>query len=113
MFAVVHWTTTALVIAQSDDTFPNYSTPDAAEARDADGPDPQYADGSPGQYVLIGSQWPQPGGPGTPIQIQALMLVTTTITSRMPGLTGSSATIRRRQCGPRSDAIAIITLILS
>jgi hypothetical protein len=42
---------------------------DYADARDADAPDPQYADGSPGQYVLIGSQWPQPSGKGTPITL--------------------------------------------
>jgi hypothetical protein len=55
--------------AQSDSTFPNYSTPAAAAARDADAPDPQYADGSPGQYVLEGTQRPQPGGKGAPITI--------------------------------------------
>ena len=32
-------------------------------------PDPQFADGSPGQYTTVGSQWPQPGGDGTPITI--------------------------------------------
>jgi hypothetical protein len=42
---------------------------DFADARDADGPDPQFADGSPGQYVLVGTQWPQPGGKGTPITL--------------------------------------------
>jgi hypothetical protein len=40
---------------------------DYADGRDA--PTPQYADGSPGQYVLEGSQWPQPGGEGTPITL--------------------------------------------
>jgi len=32
-------------------------------------PDPQFADGSPGQYVLVGSQWPQLGGKGSPITL--------------------------------------------
>ncbi len=35
----------------------------------ADRPDPQFADGSPGQYMLIGSQWPQPGGKNSPITL--------------------------------------------
>ena len=40
----------------------------------ADGSDPQYADGSPGQYVIL-SRWPQPGScgfancPGTPLTL--------------------------------------------
>jgi hypothetical protein len=42
-------------------------TPDGADARET--PTPVYADGSPGQYVLTGNQWPQPGGKGTPITL--------------------------------------------
>jgi Matrixin len=57
------------VLAQSDSTFPNYSTPDQADGEIGARPDPQFADGSPGQYVLIGTQWPQPGGKNTPITI--------------------------------------------
>ncbi len=69
VLAIAAQATCGRAFAQSDSTFPNYSTPDAADARDADAPDPQYADGSPGQYVLEGGQWPQPGGKGTPITI--------------------------------------------
>ena len=69
MLAIGNWTASGRVFAQSDGAFPNYSTPDAADARDADAPEPQYADGSPGQYVLTGTQWPQPGGKGTPITL--------------------------------------------
>jgi hypothetical protein len=57
------------VVAQSDGTFPNYSTRDEADGCIEARPDPQFSDGSPGQYVLTGSQWPQPGGKGTPISI--------------------------------------------
>jgi hypothetical protein len=35
----------------------------------ATAPQPVPADGSPGQYVLSGLQWPQPGGKGTPITL--------------------------------------------
>ncbi len=65
VFVVGGWTASPLLVAQ-DSQLPPF---DYADARDADMPDPQYADGSPGQYVLIGSQWPQPGGKGTPITL--------------------------------------------
>jgi hypothetical protein len=32
-------------------------------------PESVAADGTPGQYVLVGSQWPQPGGKGSPITL--------------------------------------------
>jgi hypothetical protein len=57
------------VFAQSNSTFPNYSAPDQADGGIDARPDPQFADGSPGQYVLTGTQWPQPGGKNTPITI--------------------------------------------
>ena len=60
------WTVRPRLAVADDLQLPPF---DYADARDADAPDPQYADGSPGQYVLIGSQWPQPGGKGTPITL--------------------------------------------
>lgn len=42
---------------------------DFADQRDDDWRAPIYADGSPGQYTLIGSQWPQPDGPGTTVKL--------------------------------------------
>jgi hypothetical protein len=53
--------------AVADD--PQHPPYDFADARDSDAPDPQFADGSPNQYVLTGLQWPQPGGKGTPITL--------------------------------------------
>jgi hypothetical protein len=48
--------------AQSVPGFDSADNPD-------DRPDPQFADSTPGQYVLIGTQWAQPGGKGTPITL--------------------------------------------
>jgi hypothetical protein len=42
-------------------------TPEGADVFET--PTPVYADGTPGQYVLVGTQWPQPGGKGTPVTI--------------------------------------------
>jgi hypothetical protein len=65
VLAIGDWTTSPRVVAD-DSQLPGF---DYADARDADAPDPQFADGSPGQYVLVGTQWPQPGGKGTPITL--------------------------------------------
>src|SRR4051812_24978627 len=64
VLAICGWTATPCVIADDSKLGSDF-----ADARDADAPNPQFADGSPGQYVLIGSQWPQPGGKGTPITL--------------------------------------------
>jgi Matrixin len=63
--AIGDWTASPRLVAD-DSQLPPF---DSADARDSDAPDPQYADGSPGQYVLVGTQWPQPGGKGTPITL--------------------------------------------
>lgn len=69
-FALAVWLTNGRAFAQTvphpgDGTIPLM---DSAE-NPAEAPDPQFADGTPGQYVLIGSQWPQPGGKGSPITL--------------------------------------------
>jgi hypothetical protein len=63
--AIGNWTCSPHLFADDSGLPPS----DFADARDADGLDPQFADGSPGQYVLVGTQWPQPGGKGTPITL--------------------------------------------
>ena len=65
VFAIGNWAGSPRLLA--DDS--GLPLSDFADARDADGPDPQFADGSPGQYVLVGTQWPQPGGKSTPITL--------------------------------------------
>jgi hypothetical protein len=47
---------------------PESSVADFAD-NPADAPQPQFADGTPGQYVLHGSKWSQPGGLGMPVTL--------------------------------------------
>jgi hypothetical protein len=63
VLVIADWTASTRVLADDSSSPPS----DYADQRDT--PTPQYADGSPGQYVLEGSQWPQSGGKGTPITL--------------------------------------------
>jgi hypothetical protein len=64
------WLVSFALFVQLGDAYaqgPVALTPEGADVRET--PTPVYADGSPGQYVLTGNQWPQPGGKGTPITL--------------------------------------------
>ena len=72
-FNPVSWLLVALTLIESIASArafaDNPTDPPSDYADQRDTLTPQYADGSPGQYVLEGSQWPQPGGKGTPITL--------------------------------------------